>query len=291
MPVRREILFIIVVAVALVVPLPSAAADTLPPIGTPAGPVSLASAPEATDGAIPLAAARPEWFTPDLGREIAEAAGDPIPAPPDGPLPGTIGIRPGSWMIAPHGCTMNFIFQKSSSLAIGTAGHCTDHVGRPVTLLTLAPATENPVLVQVGTVLVRRDNGIGDDFALVSIRPELRDWVGPTTAVVGGPCGAYVGPGPETVAHYRHGVGIGTGGTPRAGVALNWKTSAYAWDGVAVSGDSGIPVRVTQLAAAGNLTHLVVSSEWLPGIIAGTRIGRMLQIASGWSLTSSSLCL
>ena len=35
------------------------------------------------------------------------------------------------------------------------------------------------------------DNGIGSDFALVSIKPELQSWVFPTQAVVGGPCGAY----------------------------------------------------------------------------------------------------
>jgi hypothetical protein len=193
-------------------------------------------------------------------------------------------------MISPAGCTMNFIFRKSSSLAIGTAGHCVDKAGEPVVLLTIAPGTENPVLVNVGSVLVRRDNGIGDDFALVSIRSALHAWVDPTIAVLAGPCGAYSGSGPETVAHYGHGLGIGTGGTPRAGVALTWRADAYGWDGAAIFGDSGSPVRVTRLQAAGNLTHLVVDTRWLPSFIAGTRIGKILQIASGWSLVSSSLC-
>lgn len=193
-------------------------------------------------------------------------------------------------MIAPYGCTMNFIFGKSGVPAIGTAGHCTDRVGQEVVLLTVAPGGSNPVLVEVGQVITRANGGVGNDFALVSIRRNLREWVFPTIAVVGGPCGAYYGSGPETVAHYGHGLAIGTGGTPRAGVALTWRKRAFGWDGVAIFGDSGSPVRVTDLKAAGNLTHLVVDDRWLPSIIAGTRIGRMLQLANGYSLRRSSLC-
>lgn len=47
----------------------------------------------------------------------------------------------------------------------------------------------------------------------------------------------------------------------------------------------------TGLQAAGDLTHLVVDTNWLPSFIAGTRIGKMQSIAGGWSLASSSLCL
>ena len=89
-------------------------------------------------------------------------------------------------------------------------------MGQNVVLLTLAPGGANPVLVDIGTVIAHHDNGIGDDFALVQIRPELYSWVSPTMAVVAGPCGNYYGSGPETVWHYGHGLAIGTGGTPRA---------------------------------------------------------------------------
>jgi hypothetical protein len=74
-------------------------------------------------------------------------------------------------------------------------------------------------------------------------------------------------------------------------VALTWRATAFGWDGAAIFGDSGSPVRVTDLKAAGNLTHLVVSTDWLPSFIAGTRIGRILEIAGGWGLVSSALCL
>jgi hypothetical protein len=74
-------------------------------------------------------------------------------------------------------------------------------------------------------------------------------------------------------------------------VALTWRADAYGWDGAAMFGDSGSPVRVTGLEAAGNLTHLVVDSRWVPSFIAGTRIGKILRIASGWRLANSSVCV
>jgi len=74
------------------------------------------------------------------------------------------------------------------------------------------------------------------------------------------------------------------------GLALTWNADSFGWDGAAIFGDSGSPVRVTDLKAAGDLTHLVVDANWLPSFIAGTRIGKMLQIAGGWSLLNSTLC-
>lgn len=248
-------------------------------------------------------------MTPEL---LAAARNGPVPAPaaaiPDVPASGYVGIRPGSEMIAPYGCTMNFVFQSGGTYAIGTAGHCVDSVGQEVTLLTVAPGGANPVIVNVGSVISRAENGIGDDFALVSIRPELQSWVFPTIAQVGGPCGVYGGDGltdvpvptivngqepsvePETVAHYGHGAGVGTGGTARTGVSLYWDATAYYWDSASAPGDSGSPVRVTNLAAAGNLTHLVVDVRKPGAIVAGTRIGRMLAVAGGYSVISSPYC-
>jgi hypothetical protein len=240
--------------------------------------------PYGSGHAIPLKAKRPAWFTPELERRVDAADGVPVQAPPDAPLPSEVGIRPGSWMLSPAGCTMNFVFGGPGNYSIGTAGHCTS-VGDDVTLLTVAPGGANPVLVDVGTTQVSHDNDIGDDYAIVSIRPELQEWVFPTMAFVGGPCGSYTGSGPEVLAHTGHGLGVGTGGTPRAGVALNWQANAYGWDGAAAPGDSGSAVRVTGgLQAAGNLTHLVVDTNWLPAFIVGTRISRI------GTPTNSGLC-
>lgn len=255
--------------------------------------------------AVPLAAAEPEWLTDDLEQQVVAADG-PVAAPQgagaDLPASGSVGIRPGSWMVSPAGCTMNFVFAKGGDLAIGTAGHCISGEegpgggkgkgknSDPVILLTVAPGGSNPVLIELGSVLVSRDNGIGDDFALVAIPQQYHDWVYPTIAQVLGPCGGYSGDGPETVAHYGHGLVIGTGGTSRAGVALTWFDDAYGWDGAAIFGDSGSPVRVTDLSAAGNLTHLVVDSRYLPSVIAGTRIGRILELTKGYTLVDSPYC-
>lgn len=73
-------------------------------------------------------------------------------------------------------------------------------------------------------------------------------------------------------------------------MALTWRKDAVGWDGAAIFGDSGSSVRVTDLKAAGNLTHLVVDTRWLPSFIAGTRIGRIQQMAGTWSLADSPLC-
>jgi hypothetical protein len=239
--------------------------------------------------AVPLKAATPAWFTDELAARVDAANGAPVAAPSDAPLPGEVGIRPGSWMIAPAGCTMNFVFGSPGSYSIGTAGHC-GKAGDDVVLLTLAPGGANPVLVDLGTVQKSVDGGIGNDFALVSIRAELQSWVSPTIAVVAGPCGSYTGSGPEPVFHYGHGLAVGTGGTPRAGLALKWESTAFGWTGAAAPGDSGSAVRVnTGMQAAGDLTHLVVDTTWLPSYIAGTRMDRILQIA-GQPLANSPLC-
>jgi hypothetical protein len=288
-------LLLLPLALALLLAAPAAAGSGAPAVGTPAAQADLRNSssafPYAGGWAIPLKAAKPSWYTPALAAQVHAQPGVPVAAPTDAPLPSEVGIRPGSWMISPAGCTMNFVFTSGGSYAIGTAGHCAN-AGDPVVLVTLAPGVENPVLVEIGNVSVSHNNGIGDDFALVPIRPQLNAWVSPTMSVVAGPCGAYSGSGPETVWHYGHGVGIGTGGTPRAGVALTWQANAFGWDGAGIFGDSGSAVRVgTGLAAAGDLTHLVVDTNWLPSFIAGTRFGKIQQIAGGWSLASSPLCL
>jgi hypothetical protein len=287
---------LLAVAAAVASAVDAGAAGSEPAIGTAPTSVDLRAVPGAVpynDGhAIPLKAARPAWYTDEMSSRARNSPGTPQPAPTDAPLPGVVGIRPGSWMIEPYGCTMNFVFARGSQLGIGTAGHCTDMLRQDVVLLTLTPGSNNPVLIDIGKVVARDDNGVGDDFALVNIYPQLYSWVSATTAVIGGPCGAYYGSGPELVWHYGQGLGIGTGGTPRSGPALTWEENAFGWDSAAIFGDSGSPVRVTSgLQAAGDLTHLVVDANWLPSFIVGTRIEKILRIASGWQLASSPLCL
>lgn len=270
-----------------------------------------ASEPVAPSGSkvVELKAPTPDWYTPSLADLVSQRG--MASAPADAPVPSEIGIRPGSWMISPNWCTMNFVFINGSRLGIGTAGHCTKN-GQEVVLLTIAPGSGLPVLVEIGSTIVSHNGGIGNDFALVEVKPELHSWVFPTIAVIGGPCGGYTGeglvsaPNPadidrgelmpgtfelgDTVYHYGHGVGMGTGGTPRTGAALAWYPDSFTWAGALYGGDSGSAVRIQDLKAAGNLTHGLADSATglVPlGLGYGTRIGKILSMVSSWSLVNS----
>jgi hypothetical protein len=244
----------------------------------------------------------PAWYTESKRGKKPQGQGDTTTAPVDAPLPGEIGIRPGSMMISPFICTMNFIFQKGSTLAIGTAGHCIDG-NEPIVLLTLAPGGANPVLVELGNVLLKRNAGIGKDYALVEIPPELHSWVFPTESVVGGPCGVFTQNNPQPVAHYGHGLVVGTGGTPRAGMGFaldedpigvkgtdwDWDSDSIIWAGLINGGDSGSAVRVGTLPAVSNLTHGIGITGLEPSALAwGTRVSTIT--GSGWTLVNSPLC-
>jgi hypothetical protein len=244
----------------------------------------------------------PAWYTETKKGKKPQGSGDVAMAPVDAPLPGEIGIRPGNMMISPFICTMNFIFQKGSTLAIGTAGHCIDG-NEPIVLLTVAPGGDNPVLVELGNVLLKRNAGIGKDYALVEIPPALHSWVFPTESVVGGPCGVFTENNPQPVAHYGHGVGVGTGGTPRAGMGFaldedpigvkgtdwDWDSDSIVWAGLINGGDSGSAVRVGTLPAVSNLTHGIGITGLEPSAIAwGTRVSTIT--SSGWTLVNSPLC-
>jgi hypothetical protein len=256
-----------------------------------------------------LRTSSPSWLTPSL-LKAAESRPQraPASAAPDLPASGYVGIRPGSEEIAPYGCTMNYVFRKDGALAIGTAGHCTDRVGQTVTLLTLEPDSNIPVIVDIGKVVVRvfDKNQLAPDFSIIAINPKFYPWVFPTQAQVLGPCGAYTGNGlvsqsvptvfkgqqskvgPEVLFHYGHGTGIGTGGTPRVGVSVYWDTLSFWWDSASSPGDSGSGVHTSSLAAAGDLTDLVVYSTHPGAFVEGTRITQMTK--TGWQLVSSPYC-
>ncbi|HEX2087184.1 MAG TPA: hypothetical protein VHF89_15995 [Solirubrobacteraceae bacterium] len=282
------------------------APDALTPPAPTAAPSELRRAIDRAlaSGARPqkLRRATPAWYDREAKRRVQRDRDGVTTAPVDAPLPGEIGIRPGSWMVSPYWCTMNFLFRKSGTLAIGTAGHCLEGK-EPVVLLTLAPGGSNPVLVQLGRVLLKRDAGIGQDYGLVEIPPHLHSWAFPTMGVVGGPCGVYGGGDPQPVAHYGHGVGVGTGGTPRAGMGFelaqdprivrgvdwDWDADSIVWAGLINGGDSGSGVRIGQLPAVSNLTHGIGITGLEPSALAwGTRVTTIT--GSGWTLVNSPLC-
>ena len=262
---------------------------------------------DGSKGVVELKAPKPAWLTPELEAKVRENG--VAAAPVDAPLPGQVGIRPGSMMISPFICTMNYIFQKGDTVAIGTAGHCLDG-NEPVILLTFAPTGGNPVLVELGPVLMRQDAGVGRDYGLVEVPAERRDWVFPTIAGVGGPCGIYSGGDPQSVAHYGHGLVGGFPGTPRVGMGFeltpeqeqqlndivtiqgvdwDWDEDSIVWAGYLYGGDSGSAVRIGQLPAVSNLTHGVGVTGLEPSVLGwGTRVNTVTN--AGWTLVNSPLC-
>lgn len=278
--------------------------------------------------AVELKAPEPDWYTDPLHRRVVAAGkrGKAVALPESADIQTSLlfaGIRPGSWMISPAGCTMNFVFGSAAGNVprqvsrptrtggkrrararaarrqraragsaggtyIGTAGHCTK-VGDEVVLVA-APG----VLMNIGRTVKSVNRGIGNDFALVKVRPEMVQFVNPSMAHVGGPTGAKAPVFGDPIIHTGHGVVIGTGGTPRPGV-VTWEgadrgreVNGYGWDGAAIFGDSGSPVRHADGLAVGNLTHLVVAPNVLPAFIAGTNISRIRRIA-GVPLATASL--
>ena len=242
----------------------------------------------------------PKWYTPRLHKRVVAAGkkGRTVPLPEHANVPQSAllftGIRPGSWMLSPSWCTMNFVFGGTDS--IGTAGHCAQ-VGDEVTLVA-APG----VLMAIGTTTKSVDGGIGNDFALVDVYPAMEQYVNPSMAIVAGPTGSKAPALGDGILHVGHGLAIGTGGTPRAGVVTypNFPVAgdifgqdkndadAYGWNGAVTPGDSGSAARAVTGEAVGNVTHLVIGTDYVPSTFVGTTIGRMLEIA-GQPLSTASL--
>lgn len=199
------------------------------------------------------------------------------------------GIRPGTLLLGPNGCTADFVFQDSpgafdpsGTLYLGTAGHCFD-VGAPV--LAANAYANSPQFRRIGTVIMNFYPA--DDFELIQLDSAARKWVSPSTAYVGGPTGVYTGPAGATVTMVGWG-GL-AGGTPRQG------TLATGFDHTAprfkvtgmptVYGDSGAPILTSDGLAVGNsysVDHLQVVPGGLDAGVGttanGVTLSRMLAL-------------
>jgi hypothetical protein len=258
--------YILLAVLLLIVPL-------LPPGG--------ASEPAQT--VMELKGKAPAWFTPEVrlaadraavdGRLLDPLTGDtyepreatvgtPIPAG----APDYLFIRPGALFMGDDGalCTYNFIY--GSGTQIGVAGHCVTGVGEPVYILA-SPAPTLPLLTALGTVASFHNNGIGDDWALITISTQWRSWVDPNMAYLGGPsCSAWSGLG-GTVKHVGHGIQTGlVMAVPRVGTNSISDGNAFTGISAVSGGDSGsalIQVTIGTVpntacamgTAAGVLTH------------------------------------
>lgn len=292
-------------------------------LGALAHPSAGASPRAAGFKAVPIETRGPAWYDRSFHQRVlaAGAEGVRVPAGAAGPggvaLPAALGlaypgIRPGQWLISLDDegigfswCTANYVFKKRTTFGLGTAGHCAanDALGAyaDVTAYVVPPPTSGklPGIYHIGKFVLSRDNGVGDDFAMVAVYPQFNSWMSPTMPVWGGPTSIKTDTTPTVVEHFGHGAVVGTGGTPRAGVAPIWTArggNAFAWYGMGMVGDSGSAVNTVTQQAGGNFTHIViydgtrnnVVGEILPGMLAGTTIKRILQIANGWTLQLGS---
>jgi hypothetical protein len=280
--------------------------------------VAAASTTNEGTGAPTLAQPRPSWYTEELearvltaGREGVEVALSPEQqlevnclgtSPPSVSTSGISvnAVSAGGCMIAPHGCTMNFIFTNGTSKFIGTAGHCVQG-GRTVVMQVasrVSPVEEGTVLVTlaaIGQVAKSWNSGIGKDFAIVKIDP---GW--PVVSGVGGalgPTGAFCGdPVGQPVLHYGHGyIFFVEQGYPKFGevipdVSLIFRPSAegFNWVGYGLPGDSGSGVMNDAGLAVGDLTHGIgVLGVPVPGLNFGTTMQAIFNlVGSGYSLVT-----
>jgi hypothetical protein len=241
------------------------------------------------------------------GKKEQVAAGPPIAS-----FAGTgfFGIRPGAWLLIFSNdgislCSMAHVYGSPGSYEISTAGHC-GTTGDTATVIGAVGNHEEagqpvPVLIDFGRFSRGTgDGGIGRDWALISIDPEWQSLVTPTMAFWGGPIGMYtatgdvvaanlvngevsVNPNPtlvQQIVHYGHGLGVGTGGTPRSGTAITWRPDYFAFFGAITPGDSGSGSNTltgdtvgANREAAGINTHIYVDGSLRTGVgtMAGTR--------------------
>jgi hypothetical protein len=224
----------------------------------------------------------PAWATWGLHERVMAAGPQGVPIPEEANIPvsslGFLGIRPGQLLLIFGDdtislCTSNFVFQSGSQYYIGTAGHC-GSVGDEVDMVFLPNGIAN-----IGRIVKSTgDKGIGNDFALIEIHQTLNQWVSPSMAFWGGPTAAYGDSGPALVEHVGWGLVVGTGGTPRVGLGVEWTPDEWRFEGVITFGDSGSGANVVHGLAAGNITHISVHLNTLT-VAAGTSIQKILQLA------------
>jgi hypothetical protein len=203
---------------------------------------------------------------------------------PNSPTPATSVVSAGTCEVYPYGCTANFIYSGGGQYYVGTAGHCVDRVGQDIYMQVSTPGV-GASIADVGTVSKFVNGGVGNDYAVIAIKPGFA--VDPKMPA-GGPQGIYTGCGPTVVTHWGHGYGVAVAqGKQEGGLATNWYDDGYGWTGAGAPGDSGSGVLTIDGKAAGDFTHLIVDLGAYPGSdLAGTRITKILT-ATGLSLVNA----
>lgn len=223
----------------------------------------------------------PDWWTPEV-RDAADRAAaegkllNPLTGQTYEPqeaaflvdipvgAPDYLFIRPGALALSHDDgalCTYNFIY--SARAQIGTAGHCVARNNEPMYILA-APGPTFPLITRLGTVASHSNGGIGNDWALVNIDAQWRQWVDPNMAYLGGPsCTPWTGAGGQ-IKHVGHGIQTGVvAAVPRVGLAgPSTVNGGFTGQTEVSGGDSGSAIiqafggqSCLMGVAAGVLTH------------------------------------
>ena len=260
---------------------------------------------------------RPSWLTNELEAKIIAAGPRGVEieltenarleanclgtAPPYVGLDGvsTNAVSAGTCMVAPHGCTMNFVFTDGTSKYIGTAGHC---VAGGKTVIAQISTRVDPTdtvfvtLAAIGNVVKTVNQGIGKDFALVKINSGFK--VVPGMAGALGPTGVFCGdPVGQPVMHYGHGYiffveqGYAKFGEVIPDLTLLVKFASpngFNWVGYGLPGDSGSGVMNDAGLAVGDLSHGIgILGVPVPGLSFGMDMQGIFNfIGTGYKLVT-----
>ncbi len=182
------------------------------------------------------------------------------------------GIRPGARLTT--GCTMNFLFEDDNDYYMGTAGHCTSHVGQRMGAAGIGA---------FGSVVYRINEGVGQDFALIRVDADKHNMVDPTLCAWAGPYDSDPLTHPGQPLH-MYGWGVATNDASftraRSGVLLSTSPTSITFLGVASGGDSGSPTVNALGSAVAVNTHVLLTAQG-SAVVYGTHIDHALRLADG----------
>lgn len=232
-------------------------------------------------------------------------------------------IGPGSAIIMTipdegrFGCTANFIWAAGGRRYLGAAGHCFLPADRAATHGPGADYDASGVVVEVciencegnfrtnqitgtwvtlGNVAYARQTfageDVGNDFGIVEIPKQVRDFIRLELPVWGGPNGVETLELGDYACHYGHGLVTGEVFVTKARVGVGGGSDDDAWMGdfAGAFGDSGSPLigcvndglgSFAGTGAIGVLTHLGVGIDETTGehgTIFGTTVARAIEM-------------
>jgi hypothetical protein len=241
-------------------------------------------------------------------------------------------IGPGSAIIMDipdegrFGCTANFVWASRGKRYLGAAGHCFLPADRAATHGPGADYDASGVVVQVcvegcegnfrtnqvtgtwvtlGKVAYARQTlageDVGNDFGVVEVPREFRDYIRTAMPVWGGPTGVQTLSLGDYACHYGHGLGVGEVFLTKARIGVGGGSDADAWMGdfAGAFGDSGSGLvgcvndglgSFQGTGAIGVLTHLGVGldeSTGEHGTNFGTTVARAIEMGRDGGLRLS----